>query len=198
MRMRFAELVPRPFRIAHLAWAILILSGCVVLVTMGGGHPPPMIFVPPLLAAGILGHLLLVFVAWLLHKGRARAGVAMVEPARWPIELGLIALVMGVIAIAAIAITVGEIARLWSNPLEWALLAIVAAAHAAAFVMLLLRIGAARFLIAAVALGWGLALVLQVGEARPGELPIAIVLIGGLVAIAVYVLRAGRIRAVLR
>jgi hypothetical protein len=66
---RLAELIPRPFGIVHAVWLVLILAGCVVLVTMGGGHPPSMIFVPPLLVAGLVGHLLLLLVAWLLRKG---------------------------------------------------------------------------------------------------------------------------------
>jgi len=198
IRARLAELCPRPFGILHLIWATLILAGCVVLVMMGGGHPPPMIFVPPLIAAGLAGHLLLLLVAWLLRKGRSRIAALQAEALRWPLELGLIALVLGVLAIASIAITIGDYARLWSKPLEWLLLATIAAAHAVAFVLLLLRFGAARFLVAAVSLGWGLALLLQIGEARPWELPIAIVLIGGLIAIAAYVLRSRRIRSVLR
>lgn len=118
MRERLVALCPRPFGLAHLAWAILIFAGCVALVLMGGGHPPPMIFVPPLLVAGLLGHLLL-------------------------------------------------------------------------------RRATARYLIAAVSFGWGIALVLQFGEARPGELPIAVTLIGGLIGMGIYALRSKRIRSVL-
>jgi hypothetical protein len=191
-----AELVRRPFNYLHLAWGILILLGCVALVAMGGGHPPPMVFVPVLLVAGLAGNLLLLLVAWLLRLGRSRFAAAHADLPRWPPELILIALALGLLAIAAIAVTVGELARLRTRPLEWMLFAAVATVHAAAFTLLLLRIGAARYLIAAVCLGWGLALVLQLGEARPGELPIAVAIVGGLIAIAAYVLLAGRIRSV--
>ena len=92
----------------------------------------------------------------------------------------------------------GEVSRLFTRPLEWGLFAAVAAAHTLAFVLLLLRIDAARYLICAVIpAGWGLALALQLGEARPGELPIAVGLIAGLIGLAAYVLRARRIRSVL-
>jgi hypothetical protein len=198
MKARLAELVPPPFGVVHLVWLALILAGCVVLVMMGGGHPPPMILVPPLLVAGLAGHLLLLLVAWLLRKGRSRLLAAQVEPMPWPLELKLIALVLGALAIASIAVTVGEIARLWTKPLEWGLFAAVAAAHTVAFVLLLLRIDAARYLIAAISVGWGLALMLQIGEARPGDLPIAVALIAGLAGIAAYVLRARRVRSILR
>jgi hypothetical protein len=61
----------------------------------------------------------------------------------------------------------------------------------------MLRRGVARHLIAAVSLSWALALILQLGEARPGELPMAAVLIGGLTGLGVYALRSKRIRSVL-
>ena len=196
-KARLAELLPRPFGIVQVVWLVLILAGCVALVMMGGGHPPPMIFVPPLLVAGLLGHFLLLGVAWLLLKGRSRLRAVQVEPKPWPVELVLIALVLGALAIASIAITVGEVSRLFTRPLEWGLFAAVAAAHTLAFVLLLLRIDAARYLIAVISVGWGLALALQLGEARPGELPIAVGLIAGLIGLVAYVLRARRIRSVL-
>lgn len=198
IRARLAGLTPRPFGIVHLVWLILILAGCVALVLMGGGHPPPMIFVPPLLAAGLLGHLLLLLVAWLLRKGRSRLASGNLDAPRWPPELILIAIALGVLAICAIVITLGESEKLRSAPPVWLIFAAVALLHTFAFVFLLLRKDVARYLISAVALGWGLALVLQLGEARPGELPIGLALIAALSGIAVYVLRSRRIRSVLR
>jgi hypothetical protein len=197
MHQRLRMLAPRPFGIVHLVWAILVLAGCVALVLMGGGHPPPMIFVPPLLVAGLLGHLLLLLVAWLLGKGRARAAAAQGEVRRWPPELVLIAIALGVLAICAIVVTIGEIAMIRDRPLVWSLIAIIALGHATAFILLMLRRGVARHLIAAVSLSWALALILQLGEARPGELPMAAVLIGGLTGLGVYALRSKRIRSVL-
>jgi len=189
-------LCPRPFGLVHLAWAILILAGCVALVLMGGGHPPPMIFVPPLLAAGLLGHMLLLLVAWLLGKGRVRAAAARGEARRWPPELVLIAIALGVLAICAITVAIGELGRLRNEPLVWLLIAAIALAHAAAFVLLMLRAGSARFLIAAVAGGWGVALLLQMHEARDAaEFAFGVLLIAGLFGLAVYVLRARRIRS---
>ena len=189
-------LLQRPFRGLHGAWALLILAGCVALFFMGGGHPPPMAFIPFLLLAGFAVHLLLLLVEWLLHRGRSRFANAHAEAARWPPELGLIGMVLGVLAVASVVITVGEYPRLLVKPLEWLLFAAIAAGHTAAFVLLLLRMDAARYLVALVCLGWALALLLQLGEARPGELPLGIALIAGLAAIAAYVLRARRVRSV--
>ena len=198
LQERLRTLAPWPFGIVHLIWAILILAGCVALVLMGGGHPPPMIFVPPLLAAGLAGHLLLLGVAWLLARGNARLAAAKAGAPRWPWELVLIAIALGVLAISSIAVTAGESARLRSEPLVWLLFAAVALLHTLAFVFLLLRVGVARHLIAATAAGWGLALALQMGEARDSaERVIGIALIAGLLGIAVYALRSRRVRSAL-
>ena len=195
---RLALSLSRPFSVAHVVWAILILLGCAALVSMGGGHPPPMVLVPPLLLAGVLGHLLLWLIQSLLRKGRARIAASSAAAARWPPELSLIALVLGPLAIMAIAVAIGEIALIRTRPLVWLIYAGVAGLHSVAFVLLLLRNGRVRFLIAAISLGWAVALVLQVHEARAGELPIGLALIGGLVALAIYVVRAHRVRSVLR
>jgi hypothetical protein len=187
----------RPFRVAHLLWAILILLGCVALVT-GGGHPPPIVLVPPLLLAGALGHLLLVLIQWLLRKGRTRIAADPAPATRWPPELILIALVLGSFALMATALTVGEVALIRMHPLQWLTYAGVAVLHSVAFVLLLLRFGQVRFLIAAVCLGWALALVHQLRDARTGEWPLGLSLIGALLAIAIYVVRSQRVRSVLR
>jgi len=192
------EILRPPFRYVHIGWAMLVLAGCVALALMGGGHPPPMAFIPHLLAAGILGHLLLLLVAWLAGRGTARASHAGVAAAGWPVEAGVIALVLGGLAIVATVITVGEIARLRTRPLEWLLLAAIAAAHGAGFLALMLRLRVARWLIAAIAAGWGIALALQLREARsPGELVLAFAIIAALVAIAAWAMRSARLRAFL-
>jgi hypothetical protein len=62
----------------------------------------------------------------------------------------------------------------------------------------MLRVRTARWLIAVVAVGWGVALALQLREARsPGELALAGVLIAALLAIAGWVLRSRRLAAFL-
>src|SRR5690606_19327773 len=83
----------RPLRLVHLAWAVLVLAGCVVLASIPGGHPPALILVPALLALGILGHELLVGLAWLVRRGRARCSVL------WPAERVLIATLLGALAV---------------------------------------------------------------------------------------------------
>lgn len=195
---RFTTFLSHPFRIVHVLWAVLILLGCVALISTGGGHPPPMAFVPALLLAGLLGHLLLWLIQWLLRKGRTRVTAGAAVAPRWPPELVFMALLLGPVAIMAIAITIGEVAIIHRHPVQWLIYLGVAVLHSAAFVLLLLRVGYVRYVIAAICFGWAFALVLQIGEARPGELPLGLTLIAGLIAIAIYVIRARRVRSALR
>lgn len=187
-----------PFRYVHIAWAVLVVAACAVMIAIPGGHPPLIAFVPFVLAAGILGHLLLLAAAWLADRGRRRAGIASDAPSGWPLEVGILALLLGGIAIAATAITIGEVGMVRSRSLEWAVLALVSAAHLAAFLALVLRHRSARWLAAVVAAGWGLALALQLHEARdPGELVLGFAVIGLLIGIAAWALRSARLRAFL-
>lgn len=191
----------RPFGWLHLGWALLVVAACVVLLTTDqSGHPPAMILVPPVLAAGVLGHLLWLLVAWLLGRGRARLERIGAAAGSWPFELTLIAVALGLV-VSAVSVAwliaaldqegaVGD-ASLW--------LSAIVASHATAFVLLLLRRDAARFLIAAVASGWALALAWQLRRADPAlaETAIAALAVVGLSGVAVYVLRARRIRSAL-
>lgn len=193
---RYAHLLPRPFRIAHMAWAAVVLLGCVALAG-GGGHPPPIVFAPLLILAGLVGHLLLVLVAWLLHRGRSRSP-ALPAP-RWPAELVLIGIVLGPLAVASTALALSQVAQHGSQPRQWLVYVVAATVHAMAFVVLLLRWQLARYMVAVICLGWGLALALQFREPRPtADLLIAILVIGALCAVAAYVVLSKRIRSALR
>jgi hypothetical protein len=86
-----------------------------------------------------------------------------------------------------------------TRPVEWAIVAAIAVAHLTAFVLLLLRRTACRWLLAALSLGWAIGLGREIDTARgPGELILAIALIAGLVALAGYLARSARVRAALR
>jgi hypothetical protein len=179
-----------------MVWALLVLAVCAVMIVIPGGHPPLMAFVPFVLAAGVVGHLLLLVVAWLADRGRRRAGIANDAPSGWPLEAGILGLLLGGVAIAATLFMIDNLPMLRSRPFEWAVLAVVAAAHLGAFLALMLRVRAARWLIAVVAVGWGVALALQLREARsPGELALAGVLIAALLAIAGWAVRSRRLAA---
>jgi len=195
---RFAHLLPRPFRIAHKAWAALVLLGCVALA-LGGGHPPPIVFAPLLILAGLVGHLLLLLVAWLLHRGRSRSVALQGVAPRWPAELVLIGIVLGPLAVATTALALSQVAQHGSQPRQWLVYVVAATVHAMAFVVLLLRWQLARYLVAMLCVGWGLALALQFREPRPtADLLVAIVVIAALLAVAAYAVLAKRIRSALR
>lgn len=187
-----------PFRYAHLAWAFFWFATCVVLALIPGGHPPAIAFVPFVLAAAALGHLLLALAAWLADVGRHRAGIADEARSGWPPEAGILALLLCGIAIAATAFAIDNLPMLRNRLAEWAVLAAIAAGHIAAFLALMLRHRSARWLAALVALGWGIALALQLRESRsPGELALALAIIASLFGIAGWALRSARLRGFL-
>jgi len=192
------RLLRAPFRYVHVAWAFLWFAACVVMALIPGGHPPLIAFAPFVLAAGFIGHLLLLAVAWLADRGRRRAGIAAEARSGWPPEAWVLALLLGGVAVAATVVTIGEVAMLRNRPLEWAVFALVSAAHLGAFVALMLRHRGARWLAALIATGWGVALALQLREARgPGELVLAFVIIAALLAVAAWALRSRRLSAFL-
>ena len=176
----------------HLTWGSLVLAGCVVLLMSPGGHPPAMILVPPLLAVGVVGHLLLLGVAWLLGRGRARLAAAGIAARPWPLELI-------VLAVALVLGSLGSIAFLRVPPSADAAARAggFASLHVAALGLLLLRRSAVRPLIAALAAGWGVVLALRLGDARLLELAIGIAIVAALLGLAVHVLRSRRIRSAL-
>jgi hypothetical protein len=193
-----ARLRERPFRYAHVAWGTFVLLVCVLLVagSFQGGHPPPIAFVPHALAAGVAGHLLLLAVGWLAGRGRARleAGAG-----PWPFELTLVAIAVGIAGFVSTVFAVDSLGALRTRPGEWLIVAAIAGAHVAAFVLLLLRHSAARWLLAAIAVGWAVGLGREINTARgPGELVLGIGVIVALVVLAAYLSRAARVQKALR
>jgi hypothetical protein len=200
-----AALFRKPFGWLHLIWAIGTVGACAVLVTTGGGgHPPAMIFLPVALLAGVLGHASWLSIAWLLGRGRARLERSGAVPSRWPLELRGIAVALGLVVVGVgvawgIAVAEGANSTLRDEPLTELGLAAIVASHALALAVLLLRLDAARLLIAALMIGWALALGLALDDAdvtRAGR-AIAMLVVAGLLGGAVHVLRGRRIRSTL-
>jgi hypothetical protein len=185
----------RPFRSAHIAWATFVLLVCVFLIwaSREGGHPPPLAFVPHALAAGVAGHLLLIAVGWLAGRGRARleAGAG-----PWPFELTLVAIATGIAGFVSTVFAVDSLGALRTRPGEWLIVAAIALAHVTAFVLMLLRMAAARWLLTLISAGWAIGLARELHTSRsPGELALGIAVTTGLAALAIYLARAARIRA---
>lgn len=155
-----------------------------------GGHPPAIILVPPLLALGVVGHVLFGLVTWLVRRGRVR------RPTLWPAELVLIATVLGLLTVSMTAAAIAWYASSEGARESTAPWVAAAALHVAAFATLL-RLSVARFLVAAVACGWAMALAIELLNANAGELPMALVVLAALLATAAYLLRSRRIREAL-
>jgi hypothetical protein len=173
------------------------LAVSALLVSMQGGHPPGIIFLPIALAAWGLGH----FVLW--ASGRlAVSGVRRFEvrgaAAAWPPALLLAIAGTGVVAIGGLAL-VGRLVidrdatlDLWNSILLGVWLP-----HAVCFPALLLRQGWSRWLAAALAAGWAVLLVVQLfttNDPRPWDYPLAAILIGALIALAARLLTGERVR----
>ena len=186
-----------PFRWLHTVWAVLTLAVCIALVSLGGGHPPPMVFVPHALLAGVIGHGVLLAAQGLASFGRRRALRAGRPNRRWPIELVAITILLGGFGLFWTVFAVGNASMMFTRPLEWLALAGIAAVHLLAFTTLMLRLSWARYVVAAASAGWAIALALQLGEARRAELPIALLLIAALIGVAAYVVRSARVRSAL-
>jgi hypothetical protein len=155
--------------LAHVAWAALALIVCLFLVlTKQTGHPPPIVLVPFVLVAWVVGHGLIWGVQYLAAKGRrTTAGVAAEGPP-WPVGLRLALIGTGAGALVGVLQLVGTLLRGRWYPYHdaalWAVMLAVWLAHAACFAGLLLRRRWSRLSSAALAIGWALLLGTQIAE----------------------------------
>jgi hypothetical protein len=170
------------------------------LLSSWQGHPPGVIFLPLALAAWGLGHLFL----WASFR-LAVAGARRLETrgfvTSWPPALVLAIAGTGVVAAGGLAL-VGRLVVDRDSTLDaWnAILLGVWLPHAVCFPALLLRQGWSRWLAAALAVGWAALLVSQLlttNDPRPWDLPVALFLIGALIALAARLLTAARVRLAL-
>jgi hypothetical protein len=174
------------WRLMHIIWAVLAGSICVVLVFARGGHPPPIVLLPVVLAVWAAVHLALWASRLLLSRGNDRAAAAQGEVRSWPPGLLLLAVATAVATLVGLLQLVVSImlGRLWPFAgLLWSGMAAVWAAHALCLAGLLLRRHWARWTAALLCIGWALALAAQVLE--PALLgypePLALALAGGVV-----------------
>lgn len=84
----------KAFRPVHFIWALLGLVATGMCFT-GGGHPPPLIFLPLVVPVWILGHLFLWSARRLASGGFARVSEEGGAPQRWPWPLIPLALISG-------------------------------------------------------------------------------------------------------
>lgn len=191
---------------AHGLWGALGSSICLLLVLAGGGHPPPIVFVPVIGAVRAAGHGA-IWTAGLI-AARARRSLAAhgrrvtARPLALKLTLALTALV-GAIGLIQVVVSL----LLWElyplrTPGLWALTMASWAAHAVCFVGLLLRERWTRPLCVGLPLAWAALLAKQIVEHLAsgafidiGELLVALALIVLLVFFGGYLAKSKRVRA---
>jgi hypothetical protein len=199
------DYLKRPFRIAHLIWAVVGLAASGFLIAFGGqGHPPGIILLPVVWVAWLLGHGGLWMVRRLATRGRSRALRLSGDASRWPPGLILAALGTGIATATGVFPLLLSAAQ-WREgrflePL-WIVMAVTWLAHGICFLGLLLRRGWSRVFAALLCFGWAVLLVAQFvdhlargSRIQTGELVIAAVLIGVGVVFGWHLLASQRIR----
>ena len=192
--------VRRVVRLLHVLWAAVGLTVSGWLLSSWEGHPPGVIFLPLAIAAWGLGHLFLWASGRLAVAGGRRLEARGLATG-WPPTLVLAIAGTGVVAAGGLAL-VGRLVLDHDLALDvWtAVLLGVWLPHAVCFPALLLRQGWSRWLAGALAAGWAVLLVSQIfttNDPRPWDLPLALVLIGALVALAARLLTAEQVRRAL-
>ncbi len=176
-------------RLAHVTHVLLALSGCAVcalLILAGGGHPPPIIFLPLVLAVWWVGHLAIWGAMRLLAQGRTPAASAQdLPPPVFPTPRGPLLLVTAAGLLHLLAQTLGT---LWQgawypyrHPGLWTQMWVFGLLHGAGFGGLLLRRRWARALGLLLAVVWCAVIVGQISRPilhadfrEPGSLALAL------------------------
>lgn len=192
--------------IAHGVWGAFGFSICLLLVFAGGGHPPPIIFVPVVAAVWAVGHAAIWAAGRIAARGRRSASEGVGGVASWPLGLKFaLALTAFAGAIGLIQV-IGSIFMTELYPFRlpglWAITMAIWITHGACFAGLLLRKLWSRLLCAAVALGWAALLAMQIGDhvlrgspIDTTELVIVVVMILLLTLFGYYLATSKRVRA---
>jgi hypothetical protein len=187
-------------------WGSINVAICLLLALAGGGHPPPLIFLPLVVGVWVVGHGAIWIVGRIAARGRRSAPEDGGGVIAWPPGL-ILALVLtgfaGAIGIIQVVVTllIGELYP-FRLPGLWAITMFIWIVHGACFVGLLLRQRWSRWLCAALPLAWAALLAAQIVDhlvrgspIDPAELAIVVVLILALTLFATYLARARRVRA---
>jgi hypothetical protein len=192
--------------IAHGVWGAIGFSICVLLVLAGGGHPPPLIFLPLVVAVWAVGHGAIWVTGRIAVRGRRSVREEGGGVIAWPLGLKLALILTGfasAIGIIQIVVTL-LIGALYPFRLPglWAITMVIWIAHGACFVGLLLRKRWSRWLCAALPLAWAALLAAQIVDhlvrgspIDPTELVIVLVLILVLSLFGYYLARSKRVGA---
>lgn len=185
-------------RIAHLAWAVISLVLCTILVVAGGGHPPPIVLLPAVVVVWAVGHGVIWGTERLARRGRASAEGEGVTARPWPLGLKLALVATGAAVLIGVVQFVGSAFLGRPYPFHgflWLLTMAVWVLHGTCFAGLLLRRGWSKLLSAIIAIGWSLVMAVQIidyafSDQRINlmELSIGAALMISLVAFGLYLL----------
>ena len=185
------------FRWLRWIWVTLGIAASAFLISAGGGHPPPFIFIPIVAAGWFAGHLALIAARRLGVRGATTS-----DRARWPLSLVVALIASGGVSFLGIGPLVVSAMQRRPYPFYgslWLLVMAIWAVHVVCLAGLLLRRGWARGLAALLSLGWAALLAWQIIDhlwyRRPidwVELPVAIGIVGALVVFAILLLRSQR------
>lgn len=183
----------------HGAWAVLGFGICLMLIFAGGGHPPPIIFLPVVLAVWVAGHAALGVAGWLARRG-ARAAAASGRGARWPASLAIA--VAGTGLATLLGFVQGVVTLVTREPYAfrgalWPLTMAIWTLHGACLAALLLRKTWALRLAALLSGGWAALMAWQIVDhlwrGRPVdaiELAVAVAIVVGFGGLGVFLFRA--------
>ena len=141
-----------PFFWAHILWAAVCVAVSILMITSQGGHPPLIIFLPVVLVAWPLGHLVIWGIRRLARWGRGRSN----NSESWPPMLHLTLIgtgsgtLFGIYQLAALIW--GK--QIFANNKLWIILMIIWVIHGLCFSAILLRLNGSRFLAASLYFGW--------------------------------------------
>ena len=188
-------------RTLHVVWALLCGGVSVFLALAGGGHPPPVVLVPFVLVAWVIGHIGLWLIVMLARRGRGR----LPSGTWWP--PGLILALVGLAAITVVTLFQLAVSALIGKfyPYRgtlWFVMTGVGVVHAVGLVGVLLRQGWARLVTVLICLGWSALVVRQLvdhlSHGRPlsvGEGALAFVLFSVPAALGLHFTVSSGVRA---
>lgn len=196
----------RRWRWAHLLWAVLSGSVCVLLVFAKGGHPPPIVLVPLAAAVWLTVHVALLLGHRLWLRGVERASPASADSPSWPpVLVALLAVTSAAAALGLLQLIVSLLlARAWPfRGIVWGLMMLVWMLHGAGAAGLLLRRRWSLWVVAVLFVGWAVALVWAavepalLGYPQPAQIILACTAAVLLAGMAAGLLRSKSIRAFL-
>ena len=194
-------MVRKAVHLLHVAWAVLCIGLSVALALMGGGHPPPVVLVPFVLVAWVIGHGTLWLIIVLVRRGRR----GLPPYTAWP--PGVTLALVGLAAFTALTLFQVAVSVLLGKfypyrGLLWFLMTGIGALHGAGLIGMLLRRNWGRVMALLVCFGWSALIVAQTIEhlshgrsTSAGESALALVLFAVPAGLGLHLLLSRRVRA---